>query len=122
MGQVNAVNSMNASAPNLVGRGSRIPDRNREADGFLIPIMSATPLRPPSRSQRDVSMPILFDTSNHGSARFSAQPIPRSHKVQTLRTSAVIREPRPTSILLRTRFISFPAFAAFHSGASPYHL
>ena len=38
------------------------------------------------------------------------------------RTPAVVREPRPTSILLRITFMSFSAMPAFHSGASPYQL
>lgn len=110
MGQVNADNAVNAvSADNgmnaittkMVGRGSRIPERVSEADELVIPIILARPWRPPSRCQRDVSMPILFDTQGRGSAHFSTQHISRSHTVQTQRASAVIREPRPTNYDLR---------------------
>jgi hypothetical protein len=98
VGQVNAVNNMNTVIPNMVGRGSRITELTRGADGPLRPINLATPLRLPSRSQRFASIETLaWHTANHGSARFSAQNIPRSHTVQTPRTPAVIREPRPTT-------------------------
>jgi hypothetical protein len=98
VGEVNAVNDMNTVIPNMVGRGSRITELTRGADGPLRPINLATPLRLPSRSQRFASIETFaWHTANHGSARFSAQNIPRSHTVKTPRTPAVIREPRPTT-------------------------
>jgi len=124
VGQTNAGNAviagndMNAATTNLVGRGARIPEPTREADGPLIPIMLAAPLRPPtrptklytflspsllslrswSRSQRFVSMPMLFDIVNHRSARFPGQKHSEvSHGAD-------------------------PANVCSHSGASPHQL
>ena len=126
MGQVNATNDMNATAIKLVGRGSRIIYRDDEGVSLSTRDGSVRPLVSPSRSQRVASIKTsLCHTANHGSARFPAQNSPGFHTRQTLRTSAVIREPRPTSISLRITFISFPAFTAFtafHSGASPHQL
>ena len=146
MGQVNAVDSMNAIRTNVVGRGSRMAHGDNEEIApsttarFVRPLSLPTcptklaglprksllTLRSRSRSQRFASVETFAQhTLNDGSARFPGQNIPRSLTVQTLRTSAVIREPRPTSILLCVAFISFPAipaFTAFHSGASPHQL
>jgi hypothetical protein len=89
---------MNAAATNLVGRGSRLA---HGGNGEIAPSITARfvrPLSPPSRSLSVASIknPALH-TPSHGSARFSAKNIPRSHTMHTLRTPAFIREPRPTN-------------------------
>ena len=107
MGQTNAMNAviavsagneMNAIATKMVGRGSRMAHRDNGEIAHSTSTGFVRPLSLPSRSQRAVSIKtFLYHILNYGSARFPAQNIPKPHTVQTSRTPAIIREPRPTN-------------------------
>ena len=116
---------MIAITTQMVGRGSRIPERVSRVNGVSGPRMYRAEKRAEPwiaagykhrrcKAQRALATRWVRLGERKGVAKalgMISESAPRS--------PAVIREPRPTSILLRIMFLSFPAF---HSGASPYQL
>lgn len=142
---VNAENGMNAITTNMVGRGSRMNERVSRVCGVSGPRMywakeRAEPwiaacyknyrrdsriglatrwvrLRLRSLGYEGLKKAKSF-VGQVGERKGVAKAIGMKSESAS-RTPAVVREPRPTTILLRVTFMSFPAF---HSGASPYQL